>query len=230
MLPAWVVALSLLGVGSLARDLGHPAGAAVLGTLFIWAAPAQVMLYAGLSSGSALPAIAIAICLSSIRFLPMAMSILPLLRITERRAGTQFLAAHLIAVTVWTESSRRLPSMPVCERVPYFFGFASACIGLSAAATYLGYYLFGALPVSLAAALLLLTPLFFTLSLVMGARERADRAALLLGFALAPLATAVVGRDFDLLALGLVGGTAAYGVGRFGRRPHEERDGRPDGR
>lgn len=217
-LPAWIVAFSLLGVGSLARDVGHPAGAAVLSTILIWAAPAQVILYAGLAAGTALPATAIAVCLSSIRFLPMAMSILPLLRIPERRPGLPFLAAHLVAVTVWVESSRRLPPMPVPDRLPYYFGFAAACIGLSAAATYLGYHLVGALPIPLAAGLLLVTPLFFTLSLVAGARRVPDWVALGLGFGLAPLATVVVGKNFDLLALGLLGGTAAYLAGRFRRR------------
>lgn len=218
-LPAWVVATSLLGVGSLARDVGHPAGAAVMGTLLIWAAPGQVILYAGLASGAALPALAVAICLSSIRFLPMTMSILPLLRVSQRQIGTQFLAAHFVAVTVWTESMRRLPSIPIEIRLPYYFGFASACIGLSALSTYLGYYLVAALPLPLAAALLLLTPLFFTLSLVAGAARLSDWVALLLGLALAPVAPALVGRDFDLLAIGLVGGTLAYLAGRLRRTP-----------
>ena len=40
-LPAWVVSFSLLGIGSLARDAGVPAGAAGLATVRIWAAPAQ---------------------------------------------------------------------------------------------------------------------------------------------------------------------------------------------
>src|SRR5215210_3021921 len=40
--PAWVVGFSLLGVGSMVRDVGHPVGAAMLSTLLIWAGPAQV--------------------------------------------------------------------------------------------------------------------------------------------------------------------------------------------
>ena len=216
-LPAWIVGLSLLGVGSLARDVGHPAEAAMLSTLLIWAAPAQVILYGGLATGTALPAIAAAVCLSSIRFLPMTMSLLPLLRRPGQGLVVQLLVAHYTAVTVWVEGLRRLPALPPEERLPYHLGFANAVLGLSAVLTYLGYYLVGALPVPLAAALLFLTPVFFTIALAAGAQAVADWLAIGLGFALAPLFGVLVGRDFDLLLTGLIGGTLAYGVGR-GRR------------
>lgn len=218
-LPAWVVGLSLFAVGSLAGETGLPAGTAVLSTLLIWAGPAQVIFFGGLAAGTALPAVALAVGLSSIRFLPMTMSILPLLRDRAKGTALQLLLAHYVAVTVWVEGQRRLPSMPSGERLPYFLGFANACLGLSAVTTYLGYSLVGALPLPLAAGLLFLTPTFFTLSLAAGARGASDWVAIGAGFALAPLAAALVGRDFDLLAVGLVGGTAAYLVKRLGPHP-----------
>jgi predicted branched-subunit amino acid permease len=215
--PAWIVSLSVVGIGSLAQDAGFPAATAALSTLLVWAAPAQVLLFAGMIAGTPLAVLAVAIGLSSIRFLPMAMAILPLLRSPGQRTSTQFLAAHFVAVTVWVESLRRLPAMPQQERVPYFFGFALGCIGLSTVATYAGYYLVGALATPLAAGLLFLTPIFFTISLVAGARGAMDWAAIAAGFGLTPVATALVGRDFDLVVLGVVGGTGAYLVGRMRR-------------
>lgn len=217
-LPAWVVACSLLGVGSLAHDAGFPAGAAVLSSVLIWAGPGQAIFFAGIAAGTTLPAVALAICLSSIRLLPMAVSVLPLLRRPGQGVGTQVVAAHFIAVTVWIESLRRLPSMPPSERLPYFFGFGTTCLVLSTAATYVGYFLVDALPLALAAGLLFMTPVFFTVSLVASARARADWAAILLGFALTPVSIALIGKNADLLATGLVGGTAAYGIGRLRRR------------
>lgn len=213
--PAWIVSLSVVGIGSLARDAGFPAATAALSTLLVWAAPAQVLLFAGMIAGTPPAVLAVAIGLSSIRFLPMAMAILPLLRSPGQRTSTQLLAAHFVAVTVWVESLRRLPAMPQEERVPYFFGFALGCIGLSTVATYAGYYLVGALATPLAAGLLFLTPIFFTISLIAGARGAMDWAAIAAGFGLTPVATALVGRDFDLVVLGVVGGTGAYLVGRM---------------
>jgi predicted branched-subunit amino acid permease len=216
-LPAWVVGCSLLGVGSLARDAGFPAGAAVLSTLFIWAAPAQAILFASVAAGTTLPAIGLAVCLSSIRFLPMTLWILPVMRRPGHGTVTLLAAAHLVAVTTWIEGLRRMPAMPLPRRLPYFFGFSLACIGLSAATTYIGYFLVGALPIPLAAGLLFLTPVFFSVSLVAGARGVGDWSAILLGFGLAPASNHVLGKDFDLLAAGLIGGTGAYFAGRWRR-------------
>jgi predicted branched-subunit amino acid permease len=216
-LPAWVVGCSMIGIGSLARDAGFPAGAAVLSTLLIWASPAQAIFFVSLAAGTSLPAIALAICLSSIRFLPMTLAILPLIRGSRQSAVTLTAAAHLVAITTWVEGLRRLPSMPTLERLPYFFGFALACIGISAAATYVGYVLVGALPLALTAALLFLPPVFFSVSLVAGARSLGDWGAVLLGFSLTPTFNALLGRDFDLLAAGLVGGTAAYAADKLRR-------------
>jgi predicted branched-subunit amino acid permease len=212
--PAWTVAFALVGVGSLAREVGHPVGAAVLSTLLVWAGPAQVIFYGGIAAGMAPLAIAAAVSFSSIRFLPMTMSILPLVRRPGDGLLRQIACAHFVAVTVWSEGLRRLPDIPLQGRQPYYFGFANACIWLAALGTGLGYYLLGALPGPFAAALLFLTPVFFTMSVSGGARRLADWLAIVLGFALQPLFVQLVGDSFDLLAVGLVGGTVAFLVGR----------------
>jgi predicted branched-subunit amino acid permease len=216
-LPAWVLGFSILGIGSLARDAGFPAGAAVMSTVVMWAGPAQAIFFASIAAGTSLPVVAFAVTLSSIRLLPMTVAILPLLRRPGQSVLTQLAAAHFIAVTMWVEGLRRLPPLPPADRVPYFFGFAGALLVVCTAATYIGYFLLGALPTALAAGLLFLTPVFFSVSLVAGAQSVADWAALLLGAALAPGFQLLLGKDVDLLATGLVAGTAAYAVGRLRR-------------
>jgi predicted branched-subunit amino acid permease len=208
---------SLVGVGGLTRDIGYPMWAGVLSTVLIWAGPAQVLLFGSIAAGAALPAIAIAVSLSSTRFLPMVVSILPLLK--GRRVGTLrlILAAHFVAVTAWTEGRRLLPSEPEVDRWAYFIGFGAMVMLAASVATGAGYYLMGALPPALAAALLFTTPMFFTLSLAAGSRVAADWTALALGFLLAPVAAQIAGQDFDLLVIGLVGGSIAYLVHRLRR-------------
>lgn len=216
-LPAWIVGISFLGVGSLARDAGHPLGAAVLSTFLVWAAPAQMILYGSLAAGGLVAAAALAVGLSAIRLLPMTLALLPLLRRPGQGLAMQALIAHCVAATTWIEGMRRLPDMDGEDRLPFFFGFALACLSLSASATAVGYLLVGALPLPLAAGLLCLTPIYFTISLAASARALADWAAIAFGLCLAPIAQVTVGRDFDLLATGLVGGTAAYLIGRLRR-------------
>ncbi len=214
-LPAWIVGFSLLGVGSLARDAGHPIGAAVLSTVLIWAAPAQLILYGTLASGGLLVAAALAVALSAIRLLPMTLSIWPYLRRPGQPLWLQLLMAHFVAATSWIDATRHLPGMEAERRVPYYLGFASACMAVSATMTALGFLLVSALPAPLAAGLLCLTPLYFMISLVGSARDATDWLAIGLGIGLVPVAQLTIGKDFDLLATGLVGGTAAYLLGRI---------------
>jgi predicted branched-subunit amino acid permease len=213
-LPAWIVGFSLLGVGSLARDAGQPAGSAVLSTLLIWAAPAQVILYGSIAAGTALPVIAIAVALSAVRLMPMTVALMPYVRRPGQGLAAQAFIAHFVTVTAWVDAMRRLPEMEPAARLPYFLGFAGSCLTVSTAATLAGYYLAGALPLPLAVGLVSVTPIYFMVSLVAGARLVADWAAIALGFVLLPVATVALGRDFDLLGAGLVGGTAAYLIGR----------------
>lgn len=213
--PAYFVAVALIGVGGLAKAAGFPPAAAFLSTLLIWAGPAQVLFFGSIAAKTALPAVAVSITLSSVRLMPMVLSILPMLRTERTSRRALFFATHFIAVTVWAESLRRLPDMDREKRLPFFFGFAIACIVTTAIFTQAGYYLTEALPTPLAVGVLFLTPVYFLSTLVRAARMPVDWFAFVFGLGLAPVTQAWVGGGFDLLALGLIGGVGAYVCGRF---------------
>ena len=217
-LPAWIVGFSFLGVGSLARDAGHPIGAAMLSTVLVYAAPAQLILYTALSTGGLVVAAAIAVFLSAIRLLPMTLSLLPYLRRPGQSVLTRCLLAHPVAATIWIEGMRRLPGMEPAGRVPFYAGFVCVCMVTCTTMTGVGYVLVASLPVPLAAGLMCLTPIYFTISMVGGARRAGEWLAIGLGLGLTPVAGWLLGRDFDILAAGLLGGTAAYGIDRTVRR------------
>jgi predicted branched-subunit amino acid permease len=219
ILPAWLVSAALIGVGPLARDAGYPLGAAVVSTFAVWAGPAQVILFGMLGAGAAWPAIALAVCLSGVRLMPMTMSVLPVLAPARPSLPMQLLCTHLVTITVWIDSMVRLPRIAPEQRIAYFLGFAGTCISLSAAATGLGYIAAGIVPPSLGAALLLVSPIFFTLSLVDGARRLPDFLALGLGFLVTPLLLPYLGPGPALLVTGLVAGSLGYALHRRMRRP-----------
>lgn len=214
VLPAWIVGVSLLGVGSLARDAGHPLGAALLSTVLVWAAPAQLIFYGTLASGGLALAAGLAVGFSAIRLMPMTLAIMPYLRRPGQSLLAQLGLAHFVAATAWIEGMRRLPAMEPEGRVPFFVAFASTCMAVSTLMTGVGFLLVGALPRPLAAAILCLTPIYFTVSMMGAARRAAEWLAIGLGLALVPLVQAIAGRDFDVVVTGLFGGTAAYLVGR----------------
>lgn len=212
--PAWIVGFGLIGIGSLARDVGYPAEAAALSTILVWAGPSQVLFFASIATGAAWSAIALAIGFASLRLLPMTVAILPLLRRPGQSFWLQILLSHYVAVTAWVEGLRRLPDIPPPQRVAYFLGFANTCMVLSAVGTFSGYYLVGALPLPFAAGLLCLTPIFFLASLTAAVRDRADAAAILLGLALAPVCERFIGGGFDLIVAGLIAGSVSFALRR----------------
>ncbi|MGL4324614.1 MAG: AzlC family ABC transporter permease [Beijerinckiaceae bacterium] len=214
-LPAWIVSLALMGIGPMARDIGFPALAAILSTLLMWAGPAQMIFFGMLSAGASLTAVAIAVTLSAIRLLPMAVSIIPLLRHSKPSHGTLIYVSHLVAVTAWVEGIRRLPSMPPEERLPYFLGFGTACMVLATIFTGLGYFLAGTVPLTVGAALLFMSPAFFIVSLVGGAKFKGDWFAVGAGFCMAPLFQYLFGRGSALFLTGLIGGTLAFLLRRW---------------
>lgn len=212
--PAWLVGFGLAGIGGLAKMAGFSLEAAVASTLLIWAGPAQVLFFGGIAAGVALPAIALSISLSSVRLLPMGLSLLPQLRTKSTSLAMQLLASHYIAVTVWTEGMRRVPDVPRGGRMAFYLGFSNICILVSTFMTGAGYLLMTKLPPALGAGLLFLSPVYFVAALLRNARAPADWFALVIGLFGTPIATIVLGPGLDLLAIGLGGGTLAWFLGR----------------
>jgi predicted branched-subunit amino acid permease len=215
--PAFYVALSLMGVGSLARAAGFSMGVAMLSTMMVWAGPGQLLFFGAVAAKMAPPAIALAVSLSSIRLLPMCLSVLPMLRGPRTRLTTLLAASHFIAVTVWAESLRRLPEMERPARLPFFFGLAIVCMAMTTLSTALGYWLTGSLPAPLGAGLMMLSPIYFLATTARSARSGADWLAMLTGAVLAPLTQSLVGGGFDLPVLALVGGGGAWLAGYWAR-------------
>lgn len=209
-----IVSASLLGVGGMARAAGFPIEVAVASTLLLWAGPAQLLFFSAVAAHTAWPAIALSISLSSIRFVPMCVSLLPMLRRKNTGVLTQLLAAHCIAVTVWAESMRRLPPLPKGGRLPYFFGFSVMCFVGTTISTGLGHALVGELPLPFAAGLLFLTPIYFVSTLLRAARRPIDWLSLVIGLLIAPLTQAWAPAGFDMLVLGVVAGTLAFAIQR----------------
>lgn len=207
---------SYISIGALAHDLGFSMGWTVVSTLLVWAAPAQVILFTALGAGTAPLEAAIAVTLSGIRLLPMVVVLLPVLRAAKTRIRALILPAHFTAVSFWIESLRLAPALPRENRIAFANGLGAGLVAAAIVATVTGFYLAGVLPKALVAAMLFLTPMSFLTSAIRSARLLSDRAAYVMGVAMAPLlAWAQVG--LDLLWTGLVGGTIAYGLYRLRR-------------
>lgn len=216
-IPVFVVTISYIGFGALARDLGFDVWQAVVLAAGMFALPGQVVLVDQAAKGAGIAATALAVTMTSIRLFPLAFSLFPVMRSTRTSRWVELLLAHFVAITVWLESMRRLPGLPRELRAAYFAGFVLTMVSVLAVATAVGYGIASRVPDAVAAGMVFLTPIYFTLSLIEGARFTADRIALVLGGVLGPVMYLLL-PGFDLLLTGLIGGTAAYFIARRKRR------------
>ena len=211
---AAVLFATYLGIGALAHDSGFSLAWTLLGTLLVWAGPAQIIVITTLASGATIVQAAIAVTVSAIRLFPMVASVLPLMRAPDTRRYSLILVAHFTAVTLWVECHRFLPQVPRQRRIAFVHGLGGGLVCVSLVANTIGYLLAANLSQTLASAILLLTPLSFLFSTARNSKEFADVLALVLGLALYPLAS-LLNSGLDILLSGVGAGTIAYGVHRW---------------
>jgi predicted branched-subunit amino acid permease len=210
---SYVLFGTYIGIGALAHDFGFSVAWALACTILIWAGPAQVILISTLGAGASLIEAALGVGLSSVRLLPMVVSLLPMLKRPDTRAWKLMLPAHFTAVSMWVEALRLLPKQPRENRIAFCNGLGTGYSITALTATVTGFYLAARLPPLMSAALLFLTPVAFLMSTLRNSRMLIDRLSLGFGLVLGPLfAWWQVG--LDLMWSGIVGGTAAYLVHR----------------
>lgn len=214
--PSAVLAAGYLGFAALAKSAGFPLWAALLSSFSIWALPGQLVMMEMALSGAAAVLVVIAVGLTAMRFLPMAVSFLPLIRSPQDRRWHLALAAHVLAMTNWALCLPRVQELPREQRMPYFLGFAVTNWLLCVLATAVGYFLTVSFPPLVNRGLIMVSPLYFTVILIGETRRRVAVAALAFGAVLGP-AIHLYAPQWSVLVAGVAGGTAAYLLFR-GRR------------
>jgi len=204
-----------LGYGALARGLGFTLEQTLFLVLTVYALPGQVVALDEISRGADLIAATFVVTLTAIRMLPMTVTLVPLLREGKaRKPGlAHILAVHFVSVTTWLEAHRLLPALPPRLRLAFFLGLGPGYVVIMGAGAFTGHVLAANLPSLLSAGLLLMTPIYFMCSLIVGCKARAEYLAVVLGAVLGPLMH-LLAPGYDLAITGLVGGTLAWALGR----------------
>ncbi|MEP9378976.1 AzlC family ABC transporter permease [Aquabacter sp. CN5-332] len=215
--PGFVLFAGYIGYGGLLQGMNFPFFAGLLSTFLVWALPAQIILVGGLASGVGLLPIALAVGLSSMRLLPMVVSLAPYMRSTHNALWKDLINAHFVAMTMWAEGQRLLPKLPPSGRFTFTMGLGIGLLLISISATAIGYQMAGELPPAMSVGLQFLTAISFTLLMIRGAEGVTDWCALAFGFLTTPFVAGLSG-GADLMISGLGGGTLAYLIGRAMRR------------
>lgn len=209
--------VTYIGVGALAHDLHFSLPWAMISTILVWAAPAQIIFLTTMGAGGTVLQAALAVTLSAIRLMPMVVALLPMMRDRTTRARHLLLPTHFIAVTLWVESYRLLPAVPRHRRVAFVNGMGCGLVTVSSSATAVGFGLAANLPPLLGAAVLFLTPVSFLISTARNSRLTVDRLALAMGLVSTPLVS-LAHTGVDVLIGGGAAGTLAYAWHRWSKR------------
>jgi predicted branched-subunit amino acid permease len=211
--PGVAMAATFLAFGAAVREAGLSPGWALLACWGVYGMPGQLVLVQAAAAGWAggvgvavLGAVAV-----NARFLPMAVSITPVLSARDR--WRLLPAVPFIAVTPWAAAMRALPAVERPDRLSWFLGFGLTSWVVAGLAALTGFFVVGMLGAEARAALLFVNPLYYALLLATDLDRPAPRRAVLCGAAAAGLAV-VLPASVALLAAGLAGGTVAYLLGR----------------
>lgn len=217
-IPALILTAAFIGYAGLARESGLTLGQTLAMTGLVWALPSIVVLTGAITSGMGMLPASIAVALASVRLMPMTMALMPILRDDNRRSRWPLLiASHFVAVTAWVFAMRNLQDLPRPARLPFFLGFGGSLTSFVFCMTGVAYVMIDGMPIALAGALSMLTPIYFLCSMWSASRLPTDKAAMLTGLVLGPVFF-LLQPGFDLLWTGLVGGTLAYVGMRVARR------------
>ncbi|WP_137133910.1 AzlC family ABC transporter permease [Rhizobium sp. FKY42] len=213
-IPAMILMTSFVGFSAFALESGISRTQAVFMTLSVWALPAKMILIGTMTSGAPVAASFLAVTLSSIRMMPMVASIMPEMRNERSPTWLLLFLSHFVAITSWVFAMQHMQSVPRDRRLSYFGGFAITLTLLNGVIVGVCYGIVAQFPPIVAGALFMLTPIYFFASIWASARHSVVKLAFVVGVIGGPL-MAMIEPRFDILYVGIGGGTAAYLIDRY---------------
>jgi predicted branched-subunit amino acid permease len=217
--PGGVLAASYLGFGALGYANDVSVWMVVASTLTIWALPGQLVMIDMWKIGAPTVAIVLAVMLTNARFLPMTVTLMPVLRHRDHRAWVYYLAAQCIAMSSWVICMRRGPDMPAEQRVAFLLGLTCGFLSIGACAGAVGYYIAGSIPAPMQIGMVFLAPVYFCVFLIVEIRSRLAAVALACGGIAGPLFYLLT-PQWSVLLAGFVGGTLAFALHKSLERAH----------
>lgn len=206
--PALIVLTGMMGFGSLAADSGISLWGSLAASAGIWGLPGQVAMVEFYTAGAGALAVAVSVSLANARFMPMTMSLFPLMRGGFRNRFHPYALAQLMSVNSWAACNNAFPDLPHAHRAHYYTAFALTILVVGQAGTALGYFAVAALPRAVTLGLIFVNPCYFALVFA-GTRVPSSIAALLLGAVSGPPVFVLV-PDWSLFITGVGAGTVAF--------------------
>ena len=215
--PGGVLAASYIGFGALAFASGIPVWIVIMSTITIWALPGQLVMVDMWQIGAPMIAIVLAVMLTNARFLPMTVTVMPVIRDRSHPEWIYYVAAQCVAMSSWMICIRRSPELPARERVAFLGGLAAGFIAIGVVAAVVGYYIAESIPPVMQIGMVFLAPVYFVVFLIVEVRTRMVAIALACGGVAGPLFYLLT-PQWSVLLAGFIGGTLAFAIHRTAGR------------
>ena len=220
--PCYALCITMAGFSTIARESGFDFMMALITSLGVWGMPGQVAFASLYSAGATLVVIFVAVSLANMRMLLMVISAADMMHLKSHDLPVwkRVFWMQFLAITAWAHLGFAQQKYPSHLLLPYYQGFSITIFTFGILGTVMGFFLTDLLPPELLRVVIFVTPIYILL-LIMNARQKANRLAVVFGGALSPLFFPFVG-EWAILLAGLIGGTLASLYGRFIAKWHLE--------
>ena len=220
-IPVVGITSALVGYGVMAREAGLDTTLTLISVLTIWAMPVLMGFVELVAAGSSPLLALIALLAIGFRNLPMAVSAMPMIREKPGFRWSQILFAQLLSPTSWVQIIIVGRQLEPASRMPYYMAFSLALLAFGMLGAWIGFALTKSLPTAIGLSLLLLTPMFVSLTMATSPKL-SSKLALVLGAIGVPLFM-LWDNELGLILGGFVFGTAGFLLARAVERkghPH----------
>ena len=220
--PCYALCITMAGFSTIARESGFDFMMALITSLGVWGMPGQVAFASLYSAGASLFIIFVAVSLANMRMLLMVISAADMMQLKSHDLPVwkRVFWMQFLAITAWAHLGFAQQKYPSHLLLPYYQGFSITIFTFGILGTVMGFFLTDLLPPELLRVVIFVTPIYILL-LIMNARQKANRLAVVFGGALSPLFFPFAG-EWAILLAGLIGGSLASLYARFIAKWHLE--------
>ena len=220
--PCYALGITMAGFSTIAREAGFDFWMALVTSLGVWGMPGQVAFASLYSAGASLFIIFVAVSLANMRMLLMVISAADMMHLKSHKLPLwkRIFWMQFLAITAWANLGLAQQRYPSHLLLPYYQGFALTIFCFGILGTIFGFFLSDLLPPDILRVVIFITPIYILL-LIINARQKANRLAVLIGGVLSPVFFPFAG-EWAILLAGVIGGSLASLYGRYIAKWHLE--------
>ena len=208
----WIVLASMIGFGSLVQSTELSLGIALAATLGLWGLPGQIAMIEMLATGAPVFAILIASSLANLRFMPMSVVMIPLLKPKGISLKLKLVLVQLMSVNIWALTVQHINLLSLEDKIPFYFGISLTCLFGGLVGTAIGFSLAGQLPLYVSVSLVFLNPIYFVF-VFSSVRQRGCIIAVIIAALFGPILHKVL-PDWGVPIIGIIAGSLAFYLDR----------------